>query len=202
LALTRGNAHGGRGGAKGSHGARPHTGRKSPESGSFQRPVSPETAWWITRRVGTGAIQVTNCAASLQSRRRASSTMTGSLRLNHRQTRRPRSRVPCNPCLRLGRESGGGFWELHGWNYQGVLRGVDLSLGNRLLAHLSSDESVRSERERAALAVAGDCRSDAGRGRCHRPVDRPVLAAVPGEHAERQHHQRLRKRRAQILPWV
>ena len=35
---------------------------------------------------------------------------------------------------------------------------------NRLLAHLSSDESVRSERERAALAVVGDGRSDAGRG--------------------------------------
>jgi hypothetical protein len=32
------------------------------------------------------------------------------------------------------------------------------------------------------LAVVADCGADAGRGRCHRPVDLPVLAAVPGEH--------------------
>ncbi len=36
--LTRGNAHGARGRAKGSCGARPHRGRKNPKSGSFQGP--------------------------------------------------------------------------------------------------------------------------------------------------------------------
>jgi hypothetical protein len=54
---------------------------------------------------------------------------------------------------------------------------------NRLLTHLSSAESVRSERERAALAVAADRGSDAGVGRCLRMVDLPALAAVSGEHA-------------------
>ena len=58
------------------------------------------------------------------------------------------------------------------------------------LAHLSSEESVRSERERAALAVVADGGFDAGLGR-RRLVDLPVMAAVPGEHAERQHHLRL-----------
>jgi DivIVA domain-containing protein len=49
-----------------------------------------------------------------------------------------------------------------------------------LLTHLCSDESVRSERERAALAVVAHVGSDACLGRCHRMVDIPVLAAVPG----------------------
>jgi hypothetical protein len=52
-----------------------------------------------------------------------------------------------------------------------------------LFAHLSSDESVRSERERAALAVVGDGRSDAGCGGARRMDDLPELAAVPGEYA-------------------
>jgi hypothetical protein len=66
------------------------------------------------------------------------------------------------------------------------------------LAHLSSEESVRSERERAALAVVADGGFDAGLGR-RRLVDLPVMAAVPGEHAERQHHLRLRLRRSRFL---
>ena len=56
-----------------------------------------------------------------------------------------------------------------------------------------------SERERAALAVVADGGFDAGLGRRRRLVDLPVLAAVPGEHAERQHHRRLRLRRSRFL---
>jgi hypothetical protein len=48
------------------------------------------------------------------------------------------------------------------------------------LPHLSSDESVRSERERAALAVVPDSGSDAGLGRRLRMVDLSALAAVSG----------------------
>ena len=42
---------------------------------------------------------------------------------------------------------------------------------NRLFAHLSSEESVRSERERTALAMAADRRSDARLSRRRRVVD-------------------------------
>jgi hypothetical protein len=43
--------------------------------------------------------------------------------------------------------------------------------------------------------MVADGGADAGRGRCRRRlVDLPVLAAVSGEHAERQHHPRLRLR--------
>ena len=55
-------------------------------------------------------------------------------------------------------------------------------------AHLSSDESVRSERERTALAVVADIGPDAGLGRHRRPVDLPVLAAVSRNHAGGHHH--------------
>lgn len=54
--------------------------------------------------------------------------------------------------------------------------------------HLSSDESVRSEREGTALAMVADIGPDAGLGRRRRPVDLPVLAAVSRNHAGGHHH--------------
>ena len=56
-----------------------------------------------------------------------------------------------------------------------------------------------SERKRAALAVVADGGFDTGRGRRRRLVNLPVLAAVPGEHAERQPHLRLGLRRSRFL---
>jgi hypothetical protein len=113
-----------------------------------------------------------------------------------------RHQLCCHASIQSNGPSGGLDIAVPGARSSRQASAIEPSSVKLAIDYLTSDESVRSEREGTALAVVADGGPDAGLRRYHRPVDLPVLAAVPGEHAEGQHHQRLRERRAQILQRV